>query len=138
MNVEAASSLITTQLSRMAAQYGRPVFDEWALLAVGASGARVLAYTGPRGEGFSKTFVDDTAPLRRATAAKQYAVGDFDFALEAAGPHFDAMLRTGPVSYLVCNHTGKSMEEVRRDPLWLKAQAAWFDLAEAFRSDPLE
>ncbi len=52
------------------------------------------------------------------------AVGDFAFAQDAKGTGFDACIRLGPTSYLFCNNTSKSMEEIRKSPLWLAAQEA--------------
>lgn len=121
----------------MAALYGRPVFDEWAVISLGAGPGGILAYAGPRGESFRKNFAADVAPLRAAMEQKNYDVGDFEFAPDGEGPRHDASLRLGGVSYLVCNHTGKSMTEIRADPAWLKAQGAFFELAEKFRADPL-
>ena len=64
-------------------------------------------------------------------------VGDFEFAQDAAGPRHDALMKIGPSIYLVCNNTSKTMAELRADPQWLKAQAAFFELSEKFRADPL-
>jgi hypothetical protein len=47
-------------------------------------------------------------------------------------------VKTGDASFLVCNHTGMTMQDIRKDPRWLKAQTAWFELTEKFRADPLE
>lgn len=137
MTLESARSLIATALARMASLYGRPVFDEWVVISLGAEPGGILAYSGPRAESFRQSFAADVAPLRAAMEAKNYAVGDFEFAPDGAGPRHDASLRLGGASYLVCNHTGKSMTEIRTDPAWLKAQAAFFELAEKFRADPL-
>ena len=137
MTLESARPLITAALARMAALYGRPVFDEWVVISLGAEAGGILAYAGPRAESFRKSFAADAEPLRAAMAEKNYEVGDFEFAADSAGPRHDASLRLGGASYLVCNHTGRSMAEIRADPRWLKAQAAFFELAEKFRADPL-
>ncbi len=64
-------------------------------------------------------------------------MGDLVFALETGGTRYDAFLRLGDSSYLVYNHTTKSMAEIRANPGWLMAQAVLFDLGEKFRVDPL-
>jgi hypothetical protein len=69
---------------------------------------------------------------------KQLAIGDFEFAPDAAGTHFDACLRLGAASYLICNHTTKSMAQIRQSPNWLAAQKPFVELSEKFRADPLE
>ena len=43
----------------------------------------------------------------------------------------------GPAAYLFCNHTTKSMTDIRRDPRWLAAQEPFVELSAKFRSDPL-
>lgn len=136
MTLDSARSLITATLARMAVLYGRPVFDEWVVISLGAESG-ILAYAGPRAESFRKNFAGDVAPLRAAMEEKNYEIGDFEFVADSAGPRHDASLRLGGGSYLVCNHTEKSMTEIRADPRWLKAQAAFFELAEKFRADPL-
>lgn len=138
MNTAAALDLIRFQMQRMNALYGRPVFDEWALLGIDARGeASVLGYEGPRAGSFVDELPDDAAALREAQARRECHVGDFEFVHEAAGPGLDAFLRVGPAAYLVCNHTGKAMADIRREPRWRQAQVAWFDLAERFRADPV-
>jgi len=71
-------------------------------------------------------------------AGKRLAVGDFEFALEATGTHYDACLCVGRASYLICNNTAKSMAEIRESPGWLKAQKPFVELSDKFRADPLE
>ena len=136
MDLAAARTAISSALARMNVAYGQPVFDEWAVL--GLSGNRgVLAYTGPRPERFRREIPNDAAPLRAEAAGQPTGVGDIVFALEAGGTRYDAFLRIGESSYLVCNHTGKTMAEIRANPGWLKAQPAFFELGEKFRADQL-
>jgi hypothetical protein len=138
MSTADALKLIRSQLERMNALYGRPVFDEWALLGLAARGqAVVLGYEGPRAASFADTVGQDAAALRVAQAKREVHVGDFEFVHEEAGEGLDAFLRVGEAAYLVCNHTGKAMADIRREPRWKKAQVAWFELAEAFRADPV-
>jgi hypothetical protein len=122
----------------MNALYGRPVFDEWALLGLAPRGqAAVLGYEGPRAASFADSVGQDAAALRAAQATREYHVGDFEFVHEETGSGLDAFLRAGSATYLVCNHTGKAMADIRREPRWRQAQVAWFDLAEKFRADPV-
>jgi hypothetical protein len=138
MNTAAATDHIRQQLARMDALYARPLFDEWALLGLGASGDATLhAYVGPREATFKTELPADTIALRTAQALRNYEIGDFEFALNAAGLAIDAFLRVGPAHYLVTNHTPGTMDDVRRDPRWKQAQVVWVQLGDTFRADPL-
>jgi hypothetical protein len=121
----------------MDALYRRPLFDEWAILSA-AHRHGVIAYSGPRVENFRQGLAADSEPLRVNTAGRPFEAGDFDFAVDAGGTRYDACMKLGPTAFLVCNHTTRAMTEIRKDPKWLKAQAAFFDLSEKFRADPLE
>ena len=66
------------------------------------------------------------------------AVGDFEFVHDGHGTHFDACIRLGRAGYLFCNHTTKSMTDIRQDRLWLAAQKPFVELSAKFRADPLE
>ena len=134
MDLETARQHISSALTRMNVAYGRLLFDEWAVLG-GNRG--VLAYSGPRPDRFRRQMPDDTAPLRAESAGQPGAVGDIVFALEADGTRYDAFVRLGDTSYLVCNHTARTMAEIRADPGWLKVQPVLFELGEKFRVDPL-
>jgi hypothetical protein len=136
MDLAVARTHISTALTRMNTVYGQTVFDEWALLGLGGAGG-VLAYTGPRPDSFRRSLPDDAAPLRAEAAGQPNSVGDLVFAIETGGTRYDAFLRAGESSYLVCNHTAKSMAEIRANPGWLRAQAVLFELGEKFRADPL-
>jgi hypothetical protein len=136
MDLAAARQHIEHSFARMNTLYQQPVFDEWAILAPGTPQG-VVAYAGPRAETFRKTLRQDAEPLRTAVAGRPFAVGDFEFAQEAEGTRYDACMNVGAGSFLVCNHTTRAMADIRRDPLWLKAQAVFFELSEKFRADPL-
>ena len=138
MKLEPAKALITAALGRMNALYQRTVFDEWVVVSLQDERGRILAYHGPRAENYRRHFTEDIAPLRAEMTGKQLGVGGFEFAPEAAGTGFDACVRTGEASYLLCNHTGRSMAEIRGDPRWLQAQKAFVELSEKFGRDPLE
>lgn len=122
----------------MRACYLKPVFDEWAILAVPAKSGGVVAYHGPRPDAFRRNLAVDAEPLRAATAGKTFAEGDLEFVPDAADTHYDAFMKIGPASYLVLNHTVRTMQEIRADAKWLGVQAILFELSEKFRADPLE
>ncbi|MFO1447119.1 MAG: hypothetical protein U1F61_02985 [Opitutaceae bacterium] len=137
MNLATAESLVRSQLQRIDTVYLRPLFDEWAILSVAASGVTLITYQGKRADTYRERLPQDSAPLRAAMARRSYAVGDFEFALEAAGTGYDAGMKVGESAYLVCNNLAATMDELRKDPQWLKAQVLWFELGEKFRADPL-
>lgn len=137
MDLPTARQHIQGSLERMHLLYAKPVFDEWAILSLGAKHGGVLAYSGTRVENFQQQLPDDVEPLRALVADRKLGVGDFEFTSEGAGTRHDALLKVGAASYLVCNNTGKSMMEIRADARWLKAQTVFFELSEKFRADPL-
>jgi hypothetical protein len=137
MDLAAARTHIQQHLDRMNAVYRQPLFDEWAVLSAGEETRGVPAYSGPRPDAFRRTLLADTAPLRAVAAGRRFTTGDFEFAVDAHGTHYDALMMLGPTSYLVCSHTEKALGELRTDPNWLKAQAIFFELGEKFRNDPL-
>lgn len=137
MDLETARRHIHTALERMRASYLQPVFDEWAILVVPAKAGGVVAYHGLRPDEFRRSLPKDAEPLRAITAGKKFAEGDLEFVPDAADTHYDAFMKIGPASYLVLNHTVKTMNEIRADAKWLGAQGALFELSEKFREDPL-
>lgn len=137
MNLADARSAVLAATGRMNALYQKPLFDEWVLVKLAQEQGAVLAYEGPRAEQYQRRFKTDIAPLQVEMEGRKMAVGDFEFAPNAHGAHFDACIRLGPAAYLFCNHTTKSMTEIRQDPLWLAAQKPFLDLATKFREDPL-
>ena len=138
MDLETARRHIQTAIDRMRAAYLKPVFDEWAILAVPAKTGGVIAYHGPRPDAFKRNLGDDAEPLRARAAGKEFSEGDIEFVPDAADTRYDAFMKIGPTSYLVLNHTVKTMTEIRSDVKWLGAQALLFELSERFREDPLE
>ena len=137
MDLETARQLVQTTIDRMRACYLQAVFDEWAILAVPTGSRGVVAYHGPRPDAFRRNLATDAEPLRAAAAGKKFAEGDIEFVPNATDTRYDAFMKIGPTSYLVLNHTTKSMTEIRTDAKWLGAQAILFDLSEKFRADPL-
>jgi hypothetical protein len=121
----------------MDARYGQVVFDEWAIISLAARKGRVLAYIGPRKEGFQKNFRTDLGALREGLLNPKYSVGDFEFARHGVGPAFEAFMVVGRGVYLICNNTVQSMDSITKDPLWLGAQVSFVELSEKFLDDPL-
>ncbi len=137
MDFDTARRHVQTYLDRMRAAYRQPIFDEWAILGVAGGSGNVLAYSGPRPELFRRNVPKDAEPLRVRTSGTQLADGDIEFVSDAAGTQYDAFMKLGATSYLVLNHTGKTLAEIRADAKWLGAQAVLFELSEKFRADPL-
>jgi hypothetical protein len=121
----------------MDARYGQVVFDEWAIISLAARKGRVMAYIGPRKEGFQKNFRTDLGALREGLLNPKYSVGDFEFARHGVGPAFEAYMGVGRGVYLICNNTVQSMDSITKDPLWLGAQVSFVELSEKFLDDPL-
>jgi len=138
MNLADARTAIIQALGRMKSLYNQPVFDEWVLVKLARESGAVLAYDGPRADTYQAQFKSDIAPLQAEMEARKMAIGDFEFIHGAHGTHFDACIRLGPAAYLFCNHTIKSMDEIRQDKLWLAAQKPFVELSAKFRGDPLE
>lgn len=137
MNLADARTAVIQTLGRMNARYGQPVFNEWVLVKLAAEQGAILSYDGPRADSYQPRFKSDVSRLRSEMEQRHMAVGDFEFVPAAHGTHFDACVRLGPAAYLFCNHTTKSMVEIRQDPLWLEAQKPFAELAAKFRADPL-
>ena len=137
MNLDTARTAVIQALGRMKSLYNQPVFDEWVLVKLARESGAVLAYDGPRADTYQARFKSDIAPLQAEMEARRMAVGDFEFIHGADGTHFDACVRLGPASYLFCNHTTKTMDEIRQDRLWLEAQKPFAELGAKFRDDPL-
>ena len=137
MNLDTARTTVIAALARMDALYNKPVFDEWVLFKLAKEQGVILAYSGPRAESYQKRFKDDILPLRAELEQRQLAVGDFAFVDDATSTRFDACIRLGPAAYLFCNHTTKTMDDIRRDQRWLAAQEPFVELCAMFRADPL-
>ncbi|MFI5335946.1 MAG: hypothetical protein ACHQ5A_04135, partial [Opitutales bacterium] len=133
-----ARTAIIAALGRMNAAYAAIVFDEWVLVSLKPERGAILAYQGPRAETYKKQFTLDLASMLAEMAGQKLSVGDFAFAAEAKGTHYDACLRLGDSSYLFCNHTTKTMTDIRLSPRWRDAQVPFAALSEKFRADPLE
>lgn len=116
--------------TRMNAEYGGPVFDEWAVVSLQAPKPRILAYTGPRGHEFCQTLSSDLGSLRGSLSGGSHAPGEFEFARHATGTSIEGFMALGNDTYLLCNNTRTSMNEIAKNPRWLSAQVPFADLSE--------
>jgi len=137
MNLHDARSAIIAALDRMNALYRTTVFDEWVLVSLKPGRGAILAYSGPRVDSYKKHFATDALPLSREMEGQKLGVGDFAFVHTASGTQHDAVMRMGDSGFLFCNHTAKTMDEIRASPLWLKAQQAFVELSNKMRADPM-
>jgi hypothetical protein len=137
MTLNQASTLIKSCADQMNARYQKVVFDEWAIISLSDQKGHVLAYIGPRKEGFQKNFLADVGSLRAGLLTTDYEVGDFEFARHGTGTSFESFMVLGKGLYLICNNTAQSMDAITKDPLWLGAQVPFVELSDKFRADPL-
>jgi len=137
MTLEETLRLIRDCASQMNERYGKPVFDEWAIVSLRHHLARVLAYIGPRNDAFLKSFVNDLAPLRSELLDAKYGPGDFEFARHGVGTVFESFMVLAEGVYLICNNTASTMNEITKDPRWLNAQVPFAELSDKVRSNPL-
>jgi hypothetical protein len=137
MTLDAAMALIRATSARMNGLYEKTVFDEWAVVTLGQHKATLLGYLGPRREDFQKNFLNDVRDLRAGLFSAKHDVGNFEFSRHGVGTKVEAFVALGEGTFLVCNNTGKTMDDIAKDPLWLSAQVPFVEMSEAFRSDPL-
>lgn len=137
MKLVDARFAITSALGRMNALYQKSVFDEWILFKLSSDQNVILGYEGPRADSYQQKFKEDIVPLSAELNQRKMSVGDFAFAQDASGTGFDACIRLGPASYLFCNNTTQSMQDIRKSPLWLSAQKPFAELSGKFQADPL-
>ena len=137
MTLDQATKLIKSCAEQMDARYQKTVFDEWAIILLAGQKGHLLAYIGPRKEGFQKNFLTDAGPLRAGLLTKEQNAGDFEFARHGIGPAFEAFMVLGKGIYLICNNTVQSMDGITKDPLWLGAQVPFVELSDKVREDPV-
>jgi|UniRef100_UPI00404B2C85 hypothetical protein len=138
MHLEDARTTIISSVGRMNALFQATVFDEWVLVRLSSEQGAILAYQGPRADSYKAEFLKDLAPLRTELGQERLEIGGFAFVGQARGTHFDACIRLGKSSYLFCNHTQKTMDEIRQSPRWITAQKPFVELSNLFVTDPLE
>ncbi len=137
MTLDQAKTLIKNCAEQMQARYGKPVFDEWAIVSLSEHPGHVLDYVGPRKEGFKKNFLTDAGSLRAGLTNSDYEIGDFEFARYGVGTGFESFLVLAKGVYLICNNTAESMDGITKDPRWLVAQVPFVELSDKVRADPL-
>lgn len=137
MTLDEVKNLIKDCAAQMNTRYGKPVFDEWAVVSLAENKARVLAYVGPRNDDFLKNFANDLGSLRAELLGPEYGAGDFAFARQATGTRFEAFMVLGVGIYLICNNTGESMDTIAKNPKWLEAQVPFAELGDRVRMNPL-
>jgi hypothetical protein len=137
MTLEEIGRQVKTCAEQMNSRYGSTVFDEWAVVSLAENKARVLHYTGPRNDDFLKNFVRDLGSLRAELLGGQYGPGDFEFSRHGTGTGFESFMVLGQGLYLICNHTGETMDSITKNPRWLGAQVPFVELAEKVRANPL-
>ena len=138
MILDQSTKLIQSCAEQMNARYKKVVFDEWAIISLADRKGHLLAYIGPRREGFQKNFLTDVGTLREGLKNEDYSVGDFEFERHGVGSAFESFMVIGKGIYLICNNTVQSMDAITKDPLWLGAQVPFVELSEKFRADPLD
>ena len=137
MNLDETMRAINACATRMNANYGQTVFDEWVVVSLLQHQARILSYLGPRNDAFLKNFADDLGSLRAALMNGRYQVGDFEFARHATGTQFEAFMALGKGLYLICNNTHSSMDDITKNPKWIAAQVPFAELSEKVITSPL-
>lgn len=139
MTVDHALKHITECAEKMRVRYGgRNVFDEWAVVSFSEGHGRIVAYVGPRREGFRTNFASDASALMSGLMKESQHVGDFEFSRHGVGTGFESYMVVGQGVYLICNNTVDSMDTIAADPQWLSAQVPFVELSETFRSDWVE
>lgn len=138
MTLDHARTAIHTALARVNSAYGQVVFNEWVLVSMRDNRGAILAYEGPRAESFKQRFTLDMAGMMKELAGQKLSVGDFAFATTAEGTNYDGCMRIGDTSYLFCNHTERTMDDIRENPLWRAAQKPWVELSQVIAANPVE
>ena len=137
MTLDQATKSIQTCAEQMNARYKKVVFDEWAIISLSDRKGRLLAYIGPRKQGFQKNFLEDAGALRTGLLLQQTNIGDFEFARHGVGTGFEAYMVLGEGIFLICNNTVQSMDGITQDPRWLEAQVPFVELSDKVREDAL-
>ncbi|HWW03486.1 MAG TPA: hypothetical protein VNZ64_27535 [Candidatus Acidoferrum sp.] len=138
MTLDQVNKLIQSCAAQMNARYKKVVFDEWAVISLAYKKVHLLAYSGPRKQGFQENFLTDAGSLKSGLLAKGYNVGDFEFARHGVGTGFESFMVLGQGIFLICNNTVQSMDGITQDSLWLGAQVPFVELSDKIRSDPVE
>jgi hypothetical protein len=137
MTLEETTKAIKRCADEMNSRYKKTVFDEWAIVSLAQKKSRILNYLGPRNDDFLKNFATDLGALRTELLNAQRGAGDFEFTRHGVGTLFEAFMVLGDGYYLICNHTGNTMDGITRDARWIDAQVPFVELSDAVRANPL-
>lgn len=137
MTLEQANRLINSCAEQMNARYGKVVFDEWAIVSLAENKGRLLAYNGPRKEGFQRNFGTDLQALQSGLISNGSEVGNYEFSRHGVGTSFESFMVLGHGVFLICNNTVQTMDNIARDPLWIGAQVPFVELSERVQADPV-
>ena len=139
MNLKPAIARIQKSFAKMNEAYGRPVFDEIAIVQVSEATTLTLHYyEGAREAEFLNEMMEDSVALRNDVGdTRNNLGGEFGFTREGGGEGIDAYICLGPRIFLLCNNTAQSMEEVTKDARWLQAQGEFLNASQYFAVDPL-
>ena len=137
MTLEELTKSIKHCSEQMNARYRKVVFDEWAIVSLLHKKSRILNYLGPRNDDFLKNFANDLGGLRAELLDSRRGAGDFEFTRHGVGTLFEAFMVLGEGIYLICNHTGNSMDGITGDARWIDAQVPFVELSDKVRSSPL-
>ncbi len=140
MNLKSVIARIQKSFKKMNEAYGRPVFDELAIVQVtDVSTLSLHYYEGAREAEFLNEMMEDSVALRNDVGdTRNNLGGEFGFTREGGGEGIDAYICLGPRIFLLCNNTAQSMEEVTKDGRWLQAQGEFLNASQYFVVDPLE
>lgn len=138
MTLDQALKLVKSCAEQMNARYKKAVFDEWAVVSLAESKGRLLAYIGPRKQGFQENFLANAGSLRAGLLSAEGNAGDYEFARQGVGTGFEAFMVLGQGIFLICNNTVQSMDTIAQDPLWLSAQVPFVELSDQVREDPVK
>lgn len=137
MTLNVAMEKIRQCAQQMNANYGKPVFDEWAVVSLKRGHEKLVSYMGPRREHFQKNFANDLGSLRAELLTSHHEPGYYDFARHGVGTGVEAFVCAGEELYLICNNTTRSMDDIAREQRWLEAQKVFANLTEEFQADAI-
>lgn len=124
----------------MARDYGRPVFDELAIVRMAGQKSYLAWYDGPRHAEFVRNYSGHIASLRaelRSRFTGSATLGYFEFAHDGASSECDAVVAVGEGLFLVCGNTMQTVADITGDERWRVAQIRFLELCERFHADPL-
>lgn len=140
MKLRQATNLILESVTKMNAIFKEPVFDEFSIVQFVDDTHYLCWYKGNRRQEYIRKFKEDTARLKKASRSRltnNYEIGDYEFVSDATGFEAESFLVIGEMLFLILTNTRYSMLEIEQNPLWLKAQVPFVEMADRFATDPL-